>query len=178
MLDRSRQCYEKIGGCEQSNFRSHSLVLDAPESLITKYCFFLHSFIRNYSINELNELTFAAIGPGELTPPATYQGGDIILLEAKVRYGKISYEDEDVLQRERGWRPSVKLEADVETDLKSYPVLTVTFYQTGDGSITYKYDKLKPSPSTSDWGIWRFMVTCCGILAQCFRDIWGWCRGR
>ena len=131
------------------------------------------------------KLTFAAIGPGELTPPATYQGGDIILLEAKVRYGKISYEDEDVLQRERGWRPSLKLEADVETDLKSYPVRTVTFYQTGDGSITYKYDKLKPSPTTSDWGIWRFMVACCeilaqccGILAQCLRDIWGWCRGR
>ncbi|CAH3175270.1 unnamed protein product, partial [Porites evermanni] len=63
--------------------------------------------------------------------------GDIILLEAKVRYGKISYEDGDVLQRERGWRPSLKLEADVETDLKSYPVRTVTYYQTGDGSITY-----------------------------------------
>ena len=79
----------------------------------------------------------------------------------------------------------LKLEADVETDLKSYPVRTVTYYQTGDGSITYKYDKLKPSPSTSDWGIWRFMVACCeilaqccGILAQCLRDIWGWCRGR
>ena len=48
------------------------------------------------------KLTFAAIGPGELTPPAIYQGGDIILLEAKVRYGKISYEDGNVLQRERG----------------------------------------------------------------------------
>lgn len=116
------------------------------------------------------KLTFADIGPGE-TPPATYQGGDIILLEAKVRYGKIFYKDEDVLQGERGWRPSLKLEADVETDLKSYPVSTVTFYQTGDGSITYKYDKLKPSPRTSE-------VACCGIPAQCFRDIWGWCRGR
>ena len=41
------------------------------------------------------KLTFVAIGPGE-TPPAIYQGGDIILLEAKVRYGKISYEDGDV----------------------------------------------------------------------------------
>ena len=94
------------------------------------------------------KLTFAAIGPGE-TPPAIYQGGDIILLKAKVHYGKMSYVDGDVLQRERGWRPSLKHEADVETDLKSYPVRTVTFYQTGDGSITYKYDKLIPSPRTS-----------------------------
>lgn len=130
------------------------------------------------------KLTFADIGPGE-TPPATYQGGDIILLEAKVRYGKISYEDEDVLQREREWRPSLKLEADVETDLKSYPVSTVTFYQTGDGSITYKYDKLKPSPRTSEVACCGIPAQCCGILAQCcrslaqcFRDIWGWCRGR
>ena len=112
------------------------------------------------------KLTFAAIGPGE-TPPAICQGGDIILLEAKVRYGKISYEDGDVLQRERGWRPSLKHEADVETDLKSYPVCTVTFYQTGDGSITYKYDKLIPSPRTSERGIWGVMVAPCGILAQC-----------
>ena len=94
------------------------------------------------------KLTFAAIGPGE-TPPAIYEGGAIILVMAKVCYGKISYEDGDVLQRERGWRPSLKREADVETDLKSYPVCTVTFYQTGDGSITYKYDKLIPSPRTS-----------------------------
>ena len=131
------------------------------------------------------KLTFAAIGPGELTPPATHQGGDIILLEAKVRYGKISYEDGDVLQRERGWRPSPKLEADVETDLKSYPVRIVTFYQCSNGSITYKYDKLNSSRRTSDQVIWGVMVACCeilaqccGILAQCFRDIWGWCRDR
>ena len=127
------------------------------------------------------KLTFAAIGPGE-TPPAIYEGGAIILVMAKVCYGKISYEDGDDLQRERGWRPSLKHEADVETDLKSYPVSTVTFYQTGDGSITYKYGKLIPSPRTSDRGIRGVMVACCGILAhccgRCFKDSWGWCRGR
>ena len=92
----------------------------------------------------------AAIGTLE-TPPATYQG-DVILLEAIVRHAKISYKDGDVLQRGAGWRPTARQETAVENDLKSYPVYMVTFYRTGNGSVSYKYDKVKPSAPTVDRG--------------------------
>jgi len=51
-----------------------------------------------------------------------------------VSYGKISYEDGDVLQRKPGWRPSEKQKSDV---MKSDSVCIVTFYQTVDGLVTY-----------------------------------------
>ena len=123
-------------------------------------------------------MILAAIGTGE-TPPATYQG-DFILLEAIVQHGKISYEDGDVLQREAGWRPTARQETAVENDLKSYPVHMVTFYRTGDGSVSYKYDKVKPSAPTADRGccskfraccpwVWSSMVACWERMAACWR---------
>lgn len=140
-------------------------------------------------------MTLAAIGTGE-TPRATYQG-DVILLEAIVRHGKISYEDGDVLQSQAEWRPTTRQETAVENDLKSYPVHMVTFYRTGNGSVSYKYDKVKPSARTVDRGwcsiiraccfwvwscmvacIWRCMVALWERMVACCRNIWRWFRGR
>ena len=83
----------------------------------------------------------------------------------------ISYEDGDVLQSEAGWRPTARQETAVENDLKSYPVHIVTFYRTGSGSVSYKYEKVKPSARTVGRGwcsiigvccfcVWSFMVAC------------------
>ena len=130
-------------------------------------------------------MTLAAIGTGE-TPRAAYQG-DVILLETIVRYGKISYEDEDVVQREAGWQPTARQETAVENDLKSYPVHMVTFSRTGNGSVSYKYDKVKPSARTVDRGCWptcwsnfrecclKFMVGCWECMVGCWKcmvDCW------
>ena len=103
-----------------------------------------------------------------------------------MRHGKISYEDGDVLHREAGWQPTARQETDVENDLKSYPVHMVTFYRTGNGSVSYKYDNLKPSARTVDRGcfraccsrIWRFKVACWGRMVACWGIVIHWFRGR
>ena len=130
-------------------------------------------------------MTLAAIGTGE-TPRAAYQG-DVILLKAIVRHGMISYEDGDVLQSEAGWRPTARQETAVENDLKSYPVHIVTFYRTGNGSVSYKYEKVKPSARTVDRGwcsiigaccfcVWSFMVACWSFMVACWKRMVAACR--
>ena len=64
---------------------------------------------------------------------------ETILLETKVRYGEISYDDEDVLQRKDGWRPSERQASIVREDLKPYAARTVTFFRTGD-VVSYYYN--------------------------------------
>ena len=71
---------------------------------------------------------------------------ETVFLETKVRYGEISYNDEDVLQRKDGWRPSERQASIVMEDLKPYAVRTVKFYRTGDDpAVKFSYDKLRPS---------------------------------
>ena len=71
---------------------------------------------------------------------------ETVFLETKVRYGEISYNDEDVLQRKDGWRPSERQTSIVMEDLKPYAVRTVKFYRTGDDpAVKFSYDKLRPS---------------------------------
>lgn len=118
----------------------------------------------------------AAFRPGPT--PASYQG-DTILLQAKVRFGKISYEDVDVLQRKPGWRPSEKQKSDVMEDLKSDAVRIVTFYQTKDGSVTYEYDK--PAPPDRQgccYLIWRCIVACFWGLVHYLRLFCRWCSDK
>ena len=68
-----------------------------------------------------------------------------MLLETKVRYGEISYNDEDVLQRKDGWLPSERQASTVMEDLKPYAVRTVKFFRTGDDpTVKFSYDKLGP----------------------------------
>ena len=113
----------------------------------------------------------AAFRPGPT--PASYQG-DTILLQAKVRFGKISYEDVDVLQRKPGWRPSEKQKSDVMEDLKSDAVCIVTFYQTLDGLVSYSHYKRKP---LDRWVfylyflIWRCIVSCFEVLFRLFWSV-------
>ncbi|XP_073256458.1 uncharacterized protein [Porites lutea] len=127
--------------------------------------------------HDLDKGTYGAIGTGE-TPPATYQG-DVILLETIVRHGKISYEDGDVVQREAGWQPTVRQETAVENDLKSYPVHMVTFYRTGNGSVSYKYDNVdRGCFKACCCMIWRFMAACWGCMVAYWGIVIHWLRGR
>ena len=65
-----------------------------------------------------------------------------VLLKTKVRYGEISYNDEDVLQRKDGWRPSERQAWIVMEELKPYAARTVTFFRTGDDPVVKSfYDK-------------------------------------
>ena len=96
-----------------------------------------------------------------------------------MRFGKISYEDGDVLQRNPGWRPSEKQKADVMEDRKSDAVRIVTFYQTKDGSVTYEYDK--PTPPDRQgccYLIWRCIVACFWGLVHYLRLFCRWCSDK
>ena len=71
---------------------------------------------------------------------------ETVFLETKVRYGEISYNAEDVLQRKNGWRPSERQASIVMEDLKPCAVRTVKFFRTGDDpAVKFSYDKLGPS---------------------------------
>ena len=70
---------------------------------------------------------------------------ETVFLETKVRYGEISYNAKDVLQRKSGWRPSERQVSIVMEDLKPYAVRTVKFFRTGDDpAVKFSYDKLGP----------------------------------
>ena len=75
---------------------------------------------------------------------------ETVFLETKVRYGEISYNAKDVLQRKGGWRPSERQVSIVMEDLKPYAVRTVKFFRTGDDpAVKFSYDKLGPSDPVS-----------------------------
>ena len=96
-----------------------------------------------------------------------------------MRHGKISYEDGDVVQREAGWQPTARQETAVENDLKSYPVHMVTFYRTGNGSVSYKYDNVdRGCFKACCCMIWRFMAACWGCMVAYWGIVIHWLRGR
>ena len=130
---------------------------------------------------------------------------ETVLLETKVRYGEISYNDEDVLQRKDGWLPSERQASIVMEDLKPYAVRTVKFFRTGgDPAVKFSYDKCTlPRPffeairRYSDmsrsrkclfmchcclilcWGMFEeCMIICFLYLARCLGFLWGWCSDR
>ena len=91
---------------------------------------------------------------------------ETVLLEAKVRYGEISYNDEDVLQRKDGWRPSERQASIVMEDLEPYAVRTVKFFRTGDDpAVKFSYDKLRPSDPQED--------ACCMVCGMVYRMVCG-----
>ena len=94
---------------------------------------------------------------------------ETVFLETKVRYGEISYNDEDVLQRKDGWRPSERQASIVMEDLEPYAVRTIKFFRTGDDpAVKFSYDKLRPSgPQEEACGMVCGMVcrmVCCAVL--------------
>ena len=127
---------------------------------------------------------------------------ETVLLETKVRYGEISYNDEDVLQRKDGWRPSERQASIVMEDLKPYAVRTVKFFRTGgDPAVKFSYDKRTlPRPAIRGyncksrcrnclsmchcclifcWCMFKeCMIICFLYLVRCLGFLWGWCSDR
>ena len=102
---------------------------------------------------------------------------ETVFLETKVRYGEISYNDEDVLQRKDGWRPSERQASIVMEDLKPYAVRTVKFFRIGgDPAVTFSYDKLRLMKRAHEMSkCQKCKLTCCccclflcvGIFKEC-----------
>ena len=130
---------------------------------------------------------------------------ETVLLETKVRYGEISYNDEDVLQQKDGWRPSERQVSIVMEDLRPYGVRTLKFFRTGDDpAVKISYDK-RTLESIFLEGVRRYndmtrcrkclcvchccLILCCGMfkdcmvtcflyMARCLGSLWGWCSDR
>ena len=122
---------------------------------------------------------------------------ETVLLETKVRYGEISYNDEDVLQRKDGWRASERQASIVMKDLKPYAVRTVKFFRTGgDLAVKFSYDNRTPAVTGYNgmsrsrkclfmchsclifcWVMFKeCMIICFLYLVRCLGFLWGWCR--
>ena len=93
---------------------------------------------------------------------------ETVFLETKVRYGEISYNDEDVLQRKDGWRPSERQVSIVMEDLKPYAVRKVKFFHTGDDSaVQFSHDKLR----SLDPQVGLFLEVCVMVCGMVLRGI-------
>ena len=91
---------------------------------------------------------------------------ETVLLETKVRYGEISYNDEDVLQRKDGWRPSERQASFLMEDLKPYAVCTVKFFLTGgDPAVKFLYEE-RTLPRTF-WEACRGWITRYNEMSAC-----------
>ena len=107
-----------------------------------------------------------------------------MLLETKVRYGEISYNDEDVLERKDGWGPSERQASIVMEDLKPYAVRTVKFFRTGgDPAVKFSYDqRTLPTPfwEACRGGIKRYNDMCrcrnCLSMCHCCRNCLSMCH--
>ena len=70
-----------------------------------------------------------------------------VLLETYVRYGRISFNPEDIFPEEGGWRPIAKQVSDLMGGLKCIPLDKVTFVSIGNGGVSYSVVKV----TTDDW---------------------------
>ena len=87
---------------------------------------------------------------------------DTVLLETRLQNGKISYEEEDIVQRIDRWQPSDRQVAHLREDYGSTPEATVVFTARGNGAVNY-YVTLK---STGDRNGCSSLFRC---LARCLR---------
>ena len=59
-----------------------------------------------------------------------------MLLETRMRYGEISYQDNDVLRREDSWLPSERNKSDLRRDHSLTYDAKVQFVSQGNGEVT------------------------------------------
>ena len=85
---------------------------------------------------------------------ADYPEGTV-LLDTQMRYGEISYDDEDVQSWDQRWHPSEKTVQDLVRDWRSIPVAKVLFITNGVGSVYCKVAGVKPLK-----GLWSWLFAC------------------
>ena len=66
-----------------------------------------------------------------------------MLLDTHLRYGEISYDEEDVQSWDQSWRPSEKTVQHLRRDWKSTPVAKVSFISNGFGSVSCSVKEVK-----------------------------------
>ena len=91
--------------------------------------------------------------------PADYPEG-MVLLDTKMRYGEISYDDEDVQSWHQRWHPSEKTVQDLRRDWRSKPVANVLFIANGVGGVYCKV--VKPRE-----GFWSWLNECFEKIKGC-----------
>ena len=126
--------------------------------------------------------------------PADYPEG-MVLLDTQMRYGEISYDDEDVQSWDQKWHPSEKTVQDLARDWRSIPVAKVMFITNGVGGVYCKVVGMKPRKGfrsrltdccrrpvqlvnwVSDNPIKACLFCCCAlllsVLCECFQKIKG-----
>ena len=70
-----------------------------------------------------------------------------MLLKTYIRHGRITYQDQDILGTQPGWRPTARQESDLMKDCNSIPLAIVTFVSTNNGGVTYTVAEVKGKSS-------------------------------
>lgn len=81
-----------------------------------------------------------------------------VLLETRMRYGEISYQETDVVTREDEWKPPDECEADLMARYRSSAEAKVKFLSKGNGDIHFVVN-------VDETPCWR---KCCMFFVNCF----------
>ncbi|XP_078380102.1 uncharacterized protein LOC144663042 isoform X1 [Oculina patagonica] len=118
---------------------------------------------------DLEEPSFGAlrVQSDSGTAPADYPEGTV-LLSTRMRYGKISYEVEDVENWDQRWQPSERTVRDLGQDWKSVAVAKVLFITNASGGVFCKVIEVKPrKEGICAWLIALFIL----CMSWCFDKI-------
>ena len=102
-----------------------------------------------------------------------------VLLETRMRYGEISYQETDVVKRVDGWQPSDKNKADLKELHGLTPEAKVTFFSEGNGAISCNVDEKKVAEEIPWWRKCMICVAACAAacwagFTRCMRGTWAW----
>ena len=78
-------------------------------------------------------VTIFPVSASHFSTPHEQSG--FLLLETRIRYGKISYESKDVVTWVESWQPSERDAEDLEQNCKSTPVATLKMYGDKSGKL-------------------------------------------
>ena len=87
-----------------------------------------------------------------------------VLLDTRIRYGRISFEGRDVRIWDQTWKPSEKVTQDIARDWGSIPVANVQFVSLGSDGVTYTVSKVPPRPSWKSTGAFLTFLCVAGLV--------------
>ena len=104
----------------------------------------------------------SATGSGARWTSAPFPA-DTVLLDTRLRYGKISYLKEDVVDRKEGWQPSERHMSHLGVDYLSTPEARVRFISDGYGGVRYDVTRTAAAPDLKTCSP-RLTRRNCGII--------------
>ena len=91
----------------------------------------------------------SATGSGAIWTSVPFPADTVhVLLDTRLRYGKISYQKEDVVDWKEGWQPSERLMSHLGKDYLSTPDARVRFISDGYGGVR---DVVTRTAAAPDW---------------------------